>query len=216
MSFDHNDHYHGLLLRHLPENCRRALDVGCGTGSFARKLAARGIDVDALDPAGTAIGTARSLATDPAHAARIRWRRADITATALPSGTYDYISCLASIHHVPFDTVEKLREALSPGGVLVILGCYRESTPSDRLIGLAAVPVNAVCRVVTWIRERLGLKKDISRPSVTARPPMTLPEMAAGARVLLPGSTIRRLLFWRCLLVYRKPLPGRDGEGAGE
>ncbi|ANW18071.1 class I SAM-dependent methyltransferase [Streptomyces clavuligerus] len=206
MPFDHNDHYHRLLLRRIPENCRRALDVGCGTGSFARELAGRGVEVDALDPAEAAIETARSLSLRSAHARQIRWQQADITDTALSPGTYDYIACLASIHHVPFGTVEKLREALSPGGVLVILGCYRESTFSDRLLSLAAVPANALCRAVTWIRESFGWKQDISRPSVTTRPLMTLPEISRSARGLLPDSTIRRLLLWRYLLVYRKPL----------
>ncbi|NDZ99780.1 methyltransferase domain-containing protein, partial [Streptomyces sp. SID10116] len=50
MPFDHNDHYHPLLLRNLPPGGRTALDVGCGTGRFARRLAARGYEVDALDP----------------------------------------------------------------------------------------------------------------------------------------------------------------------
>lgn len=39
MPFDHNDHYLRLLLRQVPRNCGAALDVGCGTGRFARRLA---------------------------------------------------------------------------------------------------------------------------------------------------------------------------------
>jgi len=55
MPFNHNDHYHRLLLRQLPPGCRRALDVGCGTGRFARRLAQRGIQVDAIDRSPAAI-----------------------------------------------------------------------------------------------------------------------------------------------------------------
>ena len=33
----------------------------------------------------------------------------------------------------------------------------------------------------------------------------TLPQLRAEAAVLLPGATIRRLLFWRYLLVYTEP-----------
>lgn len=50
MPFDHNDHYHRLLLRQVPRNCGAALDVGCGTGRFARRLARLGMEVDAVDP----------------------------------------------------------------------------------------------------------------------------------------------------------------------
>ncbi|SJZ81638.1 Methyltransferase domain-containing protein [Marinactinospora thermotolerans DSM 45154] len=205
MPFDHNAHYHGLLLRHLPDPCRRALDVGCGTGGFARRLARLGVDVDAVDPAEQAIATARSLTPATAGGGRVRFRRADITQTPLPAGTYDYISCLASIHHVPFATVADLRRALRPGGVLVILGCYREHTLADRLVSLAAVPVNALYRLGTALREAAGRGGQVSPPSVTARPAMTLDQVAEAARVLLPGSTLRRLLLWRYLLVYREP-----------
>jgi hypothetical protein len=38
---------------------------------------------------------------------------------------------------------------------------------------------------------------------VVAKAMMTLPEIRAEAATLLPGALIRRLLFWRYLLVYR-------------
>ncbi|MEV4472391.1 class I SAM-dependent methyltransferase [Nonomuraea sp. NPDC049504] len=43
MGFDHNEHYHELLIRGIPEGAKQALDVGCGTGAFARRLAGRGL-----------------------------------------------------------------------------------------------------------------------------------------------------------------------------
>ncbi|MFJ7624921.1 class I SAM-dependent methyltransferase [Streptomyces sp. NPDC097595] len=61
MPFDHNDHYHRLLLRQVPRDCGAALDVGCGTGRFARRLARLGMTVDAVDPSEEAIAEARAL-----------------------------------------------------------------------------------------------------------------------------------------------------------
>jgi len=45
----HNCHYHGFLLRQLPPRCEYALDIGCGTDSLSRLLAAWSERVLALD-----------------------------------------------------------------------------------------------------------------------------------------------------------------------
>jgi hypothetical protein len=82
----------------------------------------------------------------------------------------------------------------------VILGLYRESTLTDFLVSMAAVPANAVARLVTAGRPRTG-----RAVMPTTDPVMTLPEIRAAAADLLPGATIRRLLFWRYLLVYTEP-----------
>jgi SAM-dependent methyltransferase len=47
--WDHNAHYHAFLLGQLPTRCGQALDVGCGTGSFARLLAGRCDQVLGID-----------------------------------------------------------------------------------------------------------------------------------------------------------------------
>lgn len=145
MPFDHNDHYHRLLSRHVPRGGGSALDVGCGTGRFARRLAAAGLTVDAIDPSQEAITEARAR-SGPGDGGP-RFERADIREVELPTARYDLISCLASIHHLPFGTVTALREALAPGGVLLILGCYPERTRLDWAWSLAAVPVNALARL---------------------------------------------------------------------
>ncbi|MEU6711301.1 class I SAM-dependent methyltransferase [Nonomuraea sp. NPDC046802] len=202
MPFNHNDHYHGQLLRQVPNGCRKALDVGCGTGEFARRLAAKGIDVDAVDASEEALETARARSAD--HT--IDYRHADVTTIDLPGGHYDYISCLASIHHVPFETVAALREALSPNGVLAILGCYRESFPADLPVSLAAVPANAAARLAVAAWEKAGAGRTRLHGPMDAPatgPSMTLAEVRKEAARLLPGCSVRRRLFWRYLLVYR-------------
>ncbi|MFI9775838.1 class I SAM-dependent methyltransferase [Streptomyces sp. NPDC051956] len=200
MPFDHNDHYHRLLLRRLPEEGRkkgreegrRALDVGCGTGRFARRLAARGYTVDALDPSAEVIAEAEAMGGGP------RYRRADVTATDPPEGHYDVITCLASLHHMPFATVTRLRAALAPGGALLVLGCYAGRTRRD----LVAVPANAAARAAVHVSDRL---RGAARPplqSPVRQPDMTLTDIRTEASRLLPGSEVRQLLFWRYLLTY--------------
>ncbi|MEV0256556.1 class I SAM-dependent methyltransferase [Streptomyces sp. NPDC050732] len=203
MPFDHNDHYHRLLLRHLPPTGSRkgstggrtALDIGCGTGRFARALAARGYEVDALDPSAEVIAEAKATGGGP------RFRRADVTKEALPAAHYDAVTCLASLHHMPFATVTRLRDALAPGGTLLVLGCYAGTTWWD----LVASPANAVARVTVYAAERLRGAYEPPLRAPVRQPDMRLPEIRAEAARLLPGSSVRRLLFWRYLLTYRRP-----------
>jgi SAM-dependent methyltransferase len=206
MPFDHNDRYHRLLLRQVPAGCRTALDVGCGTGRFARRLALRGIQVDAIDRSAEVIRAARAASPPPAGGGGVRYLLADVTTVELPAGRYDYISCLASIHHVPFATVASLREALAPGGVLAVLGCYRQSTAADFAVFLVAAPVNAAARVAVAALERArrGGTREPPRAPVTPAL-MTLGQVREAAAALLPGCGIRRLLLWRYLLVFRRP-----------
>jgi len=203
MGFNHNDHYHPLLLDQLPPGPGVALDVGCGSGRFARRLAATGMHVEAIDRSGPMIELARAAGSP--GPGTISYRQADVVAEKLPDEAYDFISCLAVLHHVPFDTVTKLRDALVPGGVLAVLGLGRPSTAADYARALVASPVNAVARVVVYAGDRLNGGADPlpTAPIVETYPPMN--RIRRDSAGLLPGSKVRNLLFYRYLLVYRRP-----------
>src|SRR5258705_3970002 len=94
---------------------------------------------------------------------------------------------LASIHHVPFDTVCKLRDALTPGGVLVILGCYPKKTPIGLAWSLAAVPANAAARLSTAVIDNIHPAAATSPRTVKApvkQPAIPLSEIRGEAAVL--------------------------------
>ncbi|GHF61928.1 SAM-dependent methyltransferase [Amycolatopsis bartoniae] len=195
MPFDHNHHYHPLLLRQMPAGARRALDVGCGTGRFARRLAGAGLEVEAVDPDGDAIAAARALGGN------IRYRQEDITAAGL--GRYDLITCLASLHHLPFSTVTRLRDALTPGGVLVVLGLAKPRSAADFGKWLVlGPPLNLAARAVVAAGERLNGGPDRTVPVRVRDWDMTMTDVRRESARLLPGSTVRPLVFWRYLLVY--------------
>jgi 2-polyprenyl-3-methyl-5-hydroxy-6-metoxy-1,4-benzoquinol methylase len=97
-------------LRQIPAGASEPLDVGCGTGTFARRVARAGMNVDAVDSDSTAIAIARAAGSP--GPGTIVYRCADITDVELPAARYDLITCIAALHHVPFDTVTRLAAAL--------------------------------------------------------------------------------------------------------
>ncbi|MEU0533366.1 class I SAM-dependent methyltransferase [Amycolatopsis tolypomycina] len=210
MPFNHNDHYHPLLLDLLPPGPGIALDVGCGTGRFARRLAATGMAVEAVDVSAAMVEAAAGLGSP--GPGEIVYRQADVTTDALPEAHYDYISCLASLHHMPFETVAKLRRALVPGGVLVVLTPARPSSPADWAREVAAVPLNALARLVVYAGERLNGGGDDGPLAPTLFRFPTIAELRRESARLLPGSTVRPLLFWRTLITYREH---GDGDPTG-
>ena len=77
----HNDHYHNFLLRHLPANCHEVLEIGCGTGTFARSLAERSDHVLAFDLSREMIRLARERS---AQFTNLEFELADICVRQLP------------------------------------------------------------------------------------------------------------------------------------
>jgi SAM-dependent methyltransferase len=205
--FNHNDFYHPLLLGQVPSGCNQALDVGCGTGLFVRRLALHSRSVEGIDRAPEVITAARTLSENIPN---VSYRETDLVNADLHSEHYDYISCIASIHHMPFaEAVKKLHDALAPGGVLAILGCYRQATPADYLPDLIAIPANKA-RTAAANRKPHAHQGDIladhgqlSAPIMD--PQLRLPEIKHQAQMLLPGAIIRRRLYWRYSLTYQRP-----------
>ncbi|MDG4858727.1 class I SAM-dependent methyltransferase [Streptomyces sp. T-3] len=191
MPVNFNDHYHPLLLKQVPDRALTALDVGCGTGRFARLLAQRGLDTEGVDPDADVVSAAREAGGGP------RYRQADVREGELPDAHYDFISCVASLHHMPFDTVLTLRRALAPGGVLAVLGLYPVKSATDFVAALPARALLKADRLVSRRRPAPAVQVPIVWP-----PPLTYAETRAEAARLLPGSTLRRLPLWRYLLVH--------------
>jgi SAM-dependent methyltransferase len=96
-----------------------ALDIGCGTGTFACLLARRGLAVTAVDPAAASLAVARAKP----GAELVRWIRG--TAAALPPLQVDLATMTGNVAQV-FVTdqdwaavLDGARAAVRPGGHLV-------------------------------------------------------------------------------------------------
>lgn len=117
---------------------------------------------------------------------------------AVDEEAYDFVTALASLHHMPFaPAVAKMTRALRPGGVLAVLGVWPPRTFNDRILSGAAVLANQLYKLVRGPDRTTG---------PTAIPTMTLAAVRAGSRELLPGARVRRHLLWRYTIIWTKPV----------
>ncbi|MET7812284.1 class I SAM-dependent methyltransferase [Streptomyces sp. NPDC005395] len=198
--WDHNAHYHRWILRQLPSRFGSALDVGCGTGDLARLLATRADEVHGVDSDPVIVSRARRL-TPEATAASFTVADAP---TELPAGPHDAITCVATLHHLPFtEALDTFRGHLAPGGTLVVVGLFRPRTATDHLLGAAAVLPNAA---IGWLKNRGRAAAPPTSMTARTRPAdLAFRDIAAQAQFLLPGARLRRRLFWRYTLTWRRP-----------
>ena len=102
---------------------RSVIDVGCGTGELAVRLAARGVEVIGVDPAAASLDVARRKD----HADLVIWIEGDATAVvdALPDARADLATMTGNVAQVFVDdddwttTLTAIRSVLRPGGHLV-------------------------------------------------------------------------------------------------
>ncbi|MFD8378195.1 class I SAM-dependent methyltransferase [Streptomyces sp. NPDC059679] len=198
--WDHNAHYHRWILRQLPRRFDCALDIGSGSGDLARLMARRAAAVTAVDSDPAITAQARKLT--PASLP-VTFAVADATAE-FPNGSYDVITCVATIHHLPFaQTLAAFRRHLAPGGTLVIVGLSRAQTPVDYSLDVLAIPANAA---IGWLKNKgRPSPRPVSMTAPTRPADMTFDDIVREARNVLPGARLRRRLFWRYTLVWHRP-----------
>jgi len=98
--WDHNVWYHRLLLRQVPPGAARVLDVGCGAGALAARLAGRAERVAAVDRDPAMVALARGRV--PANVTVVQ---ADACTVDLPAGAYDAVLSVSSLHPPDHDVM---------------------------------------------------------------------------------------------------------------
>jgi SAM-dependent methyltransferase len=165
---------------------RHVLDIGCGTGTFALLLAARGLEVTGVDPAAASLDVARAKP----GAGGVRWIHGD--ATALPPMRADLATMTGNVAQAiaePPDwhgTLAGAWQALRPGGHLV----FETRDPArrawlewNREASYQVAEVPGVGEVRQWCD-----LLDVEGPLVTFR--MTW-VFASDGQVLTSDSTLR-------------------------
>jgi ubiquinone/menaquinone biosynthesis C-methylase UbiE len=201
--WDNNARYHRYLLNQIPARCGRALEVGCGTGEFTRLLAARSGRVLAVDLSPHMIRVARGRSKLQAN---VEFVNADVMACELPAGHFDCVATLTTLHHLPAEpALRRMSEALRPGGVFVCLDLYRRSGLSDLLLDAAALPADVLLRFLKTGRARPPRRvREAYAEHGRTDSYLTLAEVARACARVMPGAQVRRHLFWRYSIVWKK------------
>ena len=192
-----------FLLRHVPRPCETALEIGCGTGELARRLAERAGHVLAVDLSPEMIRIARERsAGDP----DVEYRVADVTTWPFAPAAFDCIATVATLHHLPAaQLLRDMQESLRPGGVLLVQDVL------DRP-GLRALPRNALAAAVRHLRRiRGGDRRE--PPALRAawaqhgrgESYLRMAEVRSLCAAELPGALVHEHLLWRFSIVWRKP-----------
>lgn len=190
--WNHNAHYHPVVLEHMPPGCCAALDVGCGAGTLTRTLRDHVPRVVGIDRDDVGIDAARAHP----EARDIRYVRGDVLTEPF-APEFDLVTAVAVLHHLPTEPVlRRVRDLLRPGGVFVAIGLARSSS-RDLSIDIAATVAHRL-RVL-----RVPYRDE---PSPTVWPPAESYEsMRRTAQRVLPGARFRRRLYWRYTLLWVKP-----------
>lgn len=131
-----------------PADRRRALDGGCGLGTWVAYLAARGFDAIGVDFSEPTV--ARLHEALPGLA----WRNGNITALDLPDGSVDVYLSWGTFEHFEAGLAPPLREArrvLADGGMLLF------SVPCENLrVRLQRVETPPAAEALTFYQWRLS------------------------------------------------------------
>ncbi|MHA7651501.1 class I SAM-dependent methyltransferase [Mycobacterium sp. ML4] len=192
-----NIHYDALVDANVPPGAHQVLDVGCGDGFLAARLAERIPRVIALDVDKPVL--VRASARFPR--ARVQWTHGDVMTAELPH--FDAVVSNAALHHID-DTraaLARLAGLVRPGGTLVVVTFVK---PSLR---------ESFWHVSSWIAcglvNRVQGKWEHSAP-IKWPPPDNFSQLRGHVRAVLPGARIRRLLYGRVLISWRSVRPAPE------
>jgi SAM-dependent methyltransferase len=138
--------------------------------------------------------------------ANLEFQLADAMTWHFPESHFDFVCSIATLHHLEQrELLSKIKDALKPGGVLVVLDLVRSDSFAERMRDIVGLGVSGGLRL---------LRNGRLRPPAEVRKAweqhgkhdsyLTMRQVRALADEILPGSSVERCLLWRYMLVYHK------------
>ena len=177
-----------------------ALDVGCGEGLLVERLSAVCRHVTGVDPDLAALRRAESRLSGRDT---ITLRHGSVLDLDLPPAGFDVVTFVASLHHMDLVAgLSRARELVAPGGRLLVVGLSCNRSVADWAIAALSVPVVRLLGLVH--------REDRHGGVVVADPATSLAEVRRAAQALMPGVRVRRGLYYRYLLSWRRPVASQE------
>lgn len=196
--------YQAFLLQQVPKNCAQVLDVGCGTGNFARLLATRAERVTGLDLSPEMIRIAQ--AQQPVLE-NIEYHCGDFFEFPFETESFDCVVSLATLHHFELQSaLTRMKTILKPGGTLIIQDLRTDATLIERMLSVIALGITAWQNV--WYTGRLRQRREIRaawREHAQRERYLTMAEVGEICATFLPGAICHRHLLWRYSLIWTRP-----------
>lgn len=206
--WSHNDAFHPWLLRNLPPEPHRALDIGCGHGLLLRALAPLVDEVVGIDADPTMRRHAAAVVADLPQVTVSPASLDEVT------GPFDVVTMIAVLHHLdPEPALQRVRSLLAPGGRLLVVGLAPVRSGVDLVWDLASMVTNPLIGFVKHprpVRPTSAIQPDADSGAVLPPMPVRDPghsveQLRAVLASTMPGARLRRRLAFRHTITWTKP-----------
>ncbi len=194
--WNHNSAYHPMIVAVAEMVNGDVLDVGCGEGLLVERLADVSRSVTGIDRDEEAV---RQALHRTAGLTKVTVAEADFMELEVPPDSYDLITFVAAVHHMDLESaLRRSAEMLRPGGRLLVVGLSANKSVGDYVQSALLFPI---VRVMSRIHRETRAVEVIAIP-----PAESFTEIKTTAGHLLPTARLRRLLYYRYVLSWTKPV----------
>jgi len=140
------------------------------------------------------------------HLPNIEYQIADVMSFDLPPEHFDCIASIATLHHLPMrEIILRMKAALKPGGVLLVLDLFEPGGVIDALLNPLAVSVSVTLRLIHHGRLRPRREARAAWAAHEAHDLYpTMKDVRALCAEILPGAKVRKHLLWRYSIIWQK------------
>jgi 2-polyprenyl-3-methyl-5-hydroxy-6-metoxy-1,4-benzoquinol methylase len=192
--WNHNTAYHPWLVAIAAEHRGDVLDIGCGDGLLAQRLAPVSRSVTGIDTDPAAIARAADRLASLRH---VTVSQADFQDYQAGARRFDLITFVASLHHMDLRaSLVKARDLLTPTGEIAAVGCSANKTVRDWVWSAMCVPA---APIGSW------LHSETRNIGVFVQDPHEgLDDIRNMVDEVLPEASVRRALYYRYLLRWAR------------